>query len=137
MGRSRWVVLGAGAASVIALLAAADPLAPLRPEGDWAPEAGAAARQSIVDRAPDGADVRFADVKVRRNGSESERSVCGTFAVRGDDGSLGPYRDFWVVVTKHPDTWADIQAVRPNTIAQDAFFDRSSAYYMNCFADGE
>ena len=136
MDKSRWAVPGAGAALGIALLAAATSLALQSPERDWGPEARAAAQQSILDRVPDGDDVQFADVEVRRNGNDDERWVCGSLAVRDEEGALGPFRDFWVTVARIPETWADIQGVRANDFGRDDFFDRNSAHFRACFADG-
>jgi hypothetical protein len=137
MGRNRWVLPGAGAALVAALLAAAAPLALRGPAEDWGPEARAAAQKSILDRAPDGDDMQFADVEVRRTGNDDERWVCGSFAVRDQEGSLGPFRDFWVTVARIPDTWTDIREVRANEFGRDDFLDRNSAHFRACFADGE
>ena len=136
MGGSRWVLPGAGAALLAALLAAAAPLAVQAPERDWGAEARAAAQKSILDGAPDGDDAQFADVEVRRTGNADERWVCGSFAVWGEDGSLGPFRDFWVTVARVPDTWADIREVRANAFGRDDFLDRTSAHFRACFADG-
>ena len=86
-----------------ALLAAATPLAVQGPTVDWGPAARATAQKSIRDRAPDGDDVRFADVEVRRTGNADERWVCGSFAVWDEGGSLGPFRDFWVTVARVPE----------------------------------
>lgn len=136
MGRKGlWAVSGAGAALAAVLLAAA-PRALQRPNANWNPEAGAAARGSIASSAPPGAAVQFAGVKVRDNGDENARSVCGSFAVWSDEGTLGPYRDFWVVVAKRPDTRAGIRSVEPMAIPQDAFLDRGSPYFLSCFAGG-
>ncbi|MBD0275168.1 MAG: hypothetical protein ICV73_24990, partial [Acetobacteraceae bacterium] len=55
-----------------ALLAAAAPLAVQTPERDWGAEARAAAQKSILGGAPDGDDVQFADVEVRRTGNDDE-----------------------------------------------------------------
>ena len=134
MGRSRWVLPGAGVALGVALLAAATPLAVQGPTVDWGPAARAAAQASIRDRAPDGDDVRFADVEVRRTGNADERWVCGSFAVWGEDGSLGPFRDFWATVARVPGTWADIREVRANGFGRDDFLDRNSAHFRACFA---
>src|SRR3712207_5857476 len=106
MGMSRWVLPGAGVALVVALLAATAPLAVQAPERDWGAEARAAAQKSILHRAPDGGDVQFADVEVRRTGNDDERWVCGSFAVRDEEGALGPFRDFWVTVARVPETQA-------------------------------
>ena len=54
------------------------------------------------------------DVEVHGAGDDDERWVCGSFAVWGEDGSLGPYRDFWVTVIRVPDTVAEIREVRAN-----------------------
>ena len=137
MGRGRWVLPGVGVVLVAALLAAATSLALQNPEKDWGPQARTAAQKLVLDRAPDGGDVQFVDVEVRRTGSDDERSVCGSFAVWGEDGSLGPFRDFWVTVARVPDTWADIQEVRANGFGRDDFLDRNSAHFRACFADGE
>ena len=137
MGGSRWVLPGAAVALVVALLAAAAPLAVQPSERDWGAEARAAAQKSILDRAPDGDDMQFADVEVRRTGNDDERWVCGSFAVRDDGGSLGPFRDFWVTVAKVPGTRADIREVRANGFGRDDFLDRNSAHFRACFADGE
>lgn len=137
MGKKRlWITLGAGTASALLLAAlATTPLALQRPRGNWDAEAGTAARQRIVELAPGGADVRFADVKVRQVGGGNERSVCGAFAVWDDEGSsLGPFRDFWVVVTRGGAAPVDIDAVDVMAIPQDAFLDRGSDYYRHCFA---
>lgn len=136
MGKKRlWIMIGAGTVSALLLaVAATAPLALQRPKENWDTEAGTVARQRIVELAPGGADVRFADIKVRQVGGENERSVCGAFAVWGDEGSLGPFRDFWVVVTKGGEAPADIEAVDVIAIPQDAFLDRSSDYYRHCFA---
>ena len=141
MGRGRWVLLGAGSALVAAVLAAATPLAVQSPERDWAAEARAAAQRSVLEsmahRAPDEDGVQFADVEVRRNGNDDERWVCGSLAVWGEEGALGPFRDFWVTVAKVPDTSADIREVRANGFGRDDFLDRNSAHFRACFADGE
>ncbi len=134
----RWVLLGAGAVLGTALLAAAAPLPWQEPSGDWAPEARAAAQRSVLesvsDRAPDADDVRFADVEVRRTGDEDERWVCGSVALWDEEGSLGPFRDFWVTVARVPGTRADIQNVRANEFGRDDFLDRTSAHFRACFA---
>ena len=137
MGGSRWVLPGAGAALLAALLAAAAPLAVQTPERDWGAEARAAAQKSILDGALDGDGVQFAGVAVRRTGNDDERWVCGSFAVWDDEGSLGPFRDFWVTVAKVPGTRADIREVRANGFGRDDFLDRTSAHFRACFADGE
>jgi hypothetical protein len=137
MGRNRWVLPGAGVALAVAFLAAAAPLALRAPERDWGAEAEVAARKSMLDRAPGGDDVEFADVEVRRTGSDDERWVCGTFAVRDERGSLGPFRDFWITVARVPGTGADIREVRANPFGRDDFLDRNSAHFRACFADGE
>ena len=137
MGGSRWVLPGAGAALLAALLAAAAPLAVQSPERDWGPEARAAAQRSIRDRAPYEDGVQFADVEVRRTGNDDERWVCGSLAVRDEDGALGPFRDFWVTVARVPGTGADIREVRANGFGRDDFLDRNSAHFRACFADGE
>ena len=137
MGRNRWVLPGAGVALVATLLAAAAPLALRGPAEDWGPEARAAAQQSILGRAPDRDDVRFADVEVRRTGDDDERWVCGSYAVWDEGGSLGPFRDFWVTVARVPGTQADIREVRANEFGRDDFLDRKSAHFRACFADGE
>jgi hypothetical protein len=125
---------------VAAVLAAATPLALQSPERDWGAEARAAAQRSVLesisDRAPDEDDVQFADVEVRRNGDD-ERWVCGSFAVWDDEGSLGPFRDFWITVARAPDTEADIRDVRANEFGRDDFLDRNSAHFRACFAGGE
>ena len=140
MGGSRWVLPGAGAALLAALLAAAAPLAVQTPERDWGAEARAAAQRGVLEsmsgRAPDGADVRFADVEVRRAGNGDERWVCGSLAVRDEEGSLGPFRDFWVTVARVPGTRADIRDVRANEFGRDDFLDRDSAHFRACF-DGD
>ncbi len=135
MGGSRWVLPGAGAAVLAALLAAAAPLAVQTPERDWGAEARAAAQKSILDGALDGDDAQFADVEVRRAGDEDEKWVCGSVAVRDEDGAIGPFRDFWVTVARVPDTWADIREVRANEFGRDDFLDRNSAHFRACFAD--
>lgn len=137
MGGSRWVLPGAGAALLAALLAAAAPLAVQTPERDWGTEAEVAARKSMLDRAPDGDDAQFADVEVRRTGNDDERWVCGSFAVWDNEGSLGPFRDFWVKVARVPDTGADIREVRANEFGRDDFLDRNSAHFRACFAADE
>ena len=136
MGRGRWVLLGARSALVAAVLAVATPLALQSPQRDWAPEAEVAARQSVLDRAPDGDGVEFADVEVRRTGDEDERWVCGSVAMRDEDGAIGPFRDFWVTVARVPGTGADIREVRANAFGRDDFLDRDSAHFRACFADG-
>ena len=137
MSGGRWVLPGVGIALIAALFAAAASLALQSPERDWAPGARAAARQSVIDRTPDGSDIQFADVEVRRTGDDDQRWVCGSFAVQAEDGSLGPFRDFWVTVARTPDTWADIREVRANVFGRDDFLDRNSAHSRACFADGE
>ena len=132
----RWVLLCAGSALVAAVLAGAAPLALQSPERDWAPEAEVAARRSMLDRAPGGDGVEFADVEVRRTGDDDERWVCGSVAVRDGDGALGPFRDFWVTVARVPDTRADIREVRANGFGRDDFLDRTSAHFRACF-DGD
>ena len=135
MGGGRWVLPGAGAALIaVGLFAAA---APLGPEGGWGDEARAAALESVRGRAPDPDGVEFAGVKVRRTGDDDERWVCGSVAVRGGDGSLGPHRDFWVTVARVPGTRADILEVRANAFGRDDFFDRTSAHFRACFANVE
>ena len=106
------------------------------PERDWGPEAEVAARKTMLDRAPDGDSVVVADVEVRRTGSDDERWVCGSLAVRDEDGALGPFRDFWVTVARVPETWADIREVRANAFGRDDFLDRESAHFRACFAEG-
>ena len=137
MGGGRWVLPGVGSALVATLLAAATSFSLQSPERDWGPEARAAAQQSIRDRAPYEDGVQFADVEVRRAGDEDERWVCGSVAVRDEDGALGPFRDFWGTVARVPDTSADIREVRANGFGRDDFLDRDSAHYRACFADGE
>ncbi len=136
----RWVLLGAGAALVAAVLAAATPLALRSPVREWGAEARAAAQRSVLDSIPNGApdedDVQFADVEVRRAGDDDERWVCGSFAVWDDEGSLGPFRDFWVTVARVPGTSADIREVRANEFGRDDFLDRTSAHFRACF-DGD
>ena len=140
MGRGRWVLLGAGSALVAAVLAAATPLAVRSPERDWGAEARAAVQRSVLesisDRAQDEDDVQFADVEVRRTGNDDERWVCGSFAIWDDEGSFGPFRDFWVTVARVPDTRADIREVRANAFGRDDFLDRDSAHFRACF-DGD
>jgi hypothetical protein len=92
--------------------------------------------ESMAHRAPDEDGVQFADVEVRRNGNDDERWVCGSVAVRDDEGSLGPFRDFWVTVARVPDTQADIREVRANGFGRDDFLDRNSAHFRACF-DGD
>ena len=92
--------------------------------------------EGISDRAPDEDDVQFADLEVRRTGDDDERWVCGSFAVRDGEGSLGPFRDFWVTVARVPETWADIREVRANEFGRDDFLDRNSAHFRACF-DGD
>ncbi len=115
-------------------------LAVQSPERDWGAEARAAAQRSVLesisDRAPDEDGVQFADVEVRRTGDDDERWVCGSFAVWDDEGSLGPFRDFWVTVARVPDTQADIREVRANEFGRDDFLDRNSAHFRACF-DGD
>ena len=134
----RWMLLGVGAVLGTALLAAAAPLAWQAPERDWGAEARAAAQRSILEslstRAPGEDDVQFADVEVRRTGDENERWVCGSFALYDDEGSLGPFEDFWVTVARVPGTLADIREVRANAFGQDDFLDRTSAHFRACFA---
>ena len=136
MGKGRWVVLGAGVAVAISLVAGAASTALQRPVEDWAPVARAAAQKSVLDREPDGDDVQFADVEVRRTGDDNERWVCGAFAVRDDEGSLGPFRDFWVTAARVPGTRADVREVRANGFGRDDFLDRTSAHFRACF-DGD
>ena len=108
MGRGRWVLLGVGPALVATFLATATSLSLQSPERDWGREAKTAARRFVLDRAPAGDGVEFADVEVRPNGNDDERWVCGCFAVRDEEGALGPFRDFWVTVARVPGTQADI-----------------------------
>ena len=136
MGRNRWVLSGAGVALAMALLIAATSSALQRPREDWGRTARAAALRSVLDRAPGGDGVQFADVEVRRTGNDDERWVCGAFAIWTGGGSLGPYRDFWITVARVPDTWADIRDVRANEIGRDDFLDRNSAHHRACFAAG-
>jgi hypothetical protein len=91
----------------------------------------------VLDRAPDGDGVEFADVEVRRTGDEDGRWVCRSVAFRDEEGALGPFRDFWVTVSRVPGTWADIREVRANAFGRDDFLDRDSAHFRACFADGE
>jgi hypothetical protein len=133
MGRGRLVLLGVGSALVATVLATATSLSLQSPERDWGPEARAAALSFVLGRAPDGDEVQFADVAVRRAGNDDERWVCGSFAVWNDEGSLGPFRDFWVTVARVPDTWSDIREVRANEFAGDDFLDRNSAHFRACF----
>jgi hypothetical protein len=134
----RWLLPAFGIGLLAALLAAVSSVAVQSPDRDWAPEARAAAQQSILDRLPDGRDdVRFADVEVRRSGDDDERWVCGTFAVWNEDGSLGPFRDFWVTVARVRDTWAEIREVRANAFGRDDFLDRHSAHFRACFDHDE
>ena len=137
MGGGRWVLLGVGSALVATFLATATSLSLQSPERDWEPEAEVAARRSILARAPDGDGVVFADVEVRRTGDDDERWVCGSIALRDEDGALGPFRDFWVTVARVPGTQADIREVRANGFGRDDFLDRDSAHFRACFADGE
>ncbi len=137
MGGGRCVLLGVGSALVAPLLATATSLSLQSPERDWGPEAEVAARQSVLDRAPDGDSVEFADVEVRRTGDEDGRWVCRSVAFRDEEGALGPFRDFWVTVSRVPGTWADIREVRANAFGRDDFLDRDSAHFRACFADGE
>ncbi len=140
MRGGRWVLPGAGAALVVAgLFAAAAPLAPPGPERNWGAEARAAALESVRGRAPDPDDVQFAGVEVRptRGGGGGERWVCGSFAVWGGDGTLGPYRDFWVTVARVPGTRAEVREVRANAFGRDDFLDRTSAHFRACFAGGQ
>ena len=136
MGGGRWVLLGVGSALVATFLATATSPSLQSPERDWRPEARAAAQRSVRDRAPYEDGVEFADVEVRRTGDDDERWVCGSVAVRDDEGSLGPFRDFWVTVARVPDTWADIREVRANEFGRDDFLDRTSAHFRACF-DGD
>ena len=136
MDRRRRTLLGAGSVLVVALLAAAAPLAVQAPDRDWGAEAEVAAREIMLDRAPDRADAEFADVEVRRTGDDDERWVCGSFAVRDGDGALGPFRDFWVTVARVPGSGADIREVRANGFGRDDFLDRNSAHYRACFGEG-
>ena len=137
MGGGRWVPLGVGSALVATLFATATSLSLQSPERDWGPEAEVAGRRTILDRAADADGVEFADVEVRRAGDEDERWVCGSFAVRAEEGALGPLRDFWVTVARVPGTWAEIREVRANEFGRDDFLDRNSAHFRACFADGE
>jgi hypothetical protein len=138
MRGGRWVLPGAGAALVVVgLFAAAAPLAPPGPERNWGAEARAAALESVRGRAPDPDDVEFAGVKVRRTDDDDERWVCGSFAVWGEDGTLGPHRDFWMTVARVPGTRAEVREVRANGFGRDDFLDRTSAHYRACFARGE
>ncbi len=137
MGGGRWVLPGVGSALVETVLATATSLSLQSPERDWGPEAEVAARRSMLDRAPDGDGMEFADVEVRRTGNDDERWVCGSFAVWDDEGSLGPFRDFWVTVARVPGTGADIREVRANGFGRDDFFDRASAHFEACFAESE
>ncbi len=132
-------VLGAGLALVMgALVGAAAPLATHGPERDWAAEARAAALESIRARAPNPGDVQFAGIKVRRTGGGAdERWVCGSVAAWGEDGRLGPHRDFWLTVARVPGTRAEVREVRANEFGRDDFFDRASAHFRACFAGGE
>ena len=107
------------------------------PERDWGPEARAAALSFVLGRAPHEDGVQFADVEVRRTGNDDERWVCGSLAVRDEDGALGPFRDFWVTVARVPGTRADIREVGANGFGRDDFLDRDSAHFRACFADGE
>lgn len=134
MVRSRWLLLGAGVAVGVALLATAAPLAMQGPKEHWGLQARAAAERSILDRAADPDDVQFADVKVRRNGNDNERWVCGSFANWDSEGARGPYRDFWVTVARIPESSADIRDVRANDFGRDDFLDRNSAHFRACFA---
>ena len=137
MGGSRWVLPGAGAALLAALLAAAAPLAVQAPERDWGAQARAAAQKSMLDGAPHEDGVQFADVAVRPTGNADERWVCGSLAIRDEDGALGPFRDFWVTVARVPGSRANIRVVRANGFGRDDFLDRNSAHFRACFADGE
>ena len=136
MGGSRWVLPGAGAALLAALLAAAAAPAVQTPERDWGAKARAVAQQAIRDRAPDRGDVQFADVEVRRTGDDDERWVCGSIALRDEDGALGPFRDFWFTVARVPGSRANIREVRANGFGRDDFLDRNSAHFQACF-DGD
>jgi hypothetical protein len=60
--------------------------------------------QRVPGRAPDGGDVEFADIEVQRNGNDYGKGVCGSFAARDGQGSLGSFRDFWITVARVPDT---------------------------------
>ena len=137
MGGGRWVLPGVGSALVATLLATATSFSLQSPERDWAPEAEVAARKTILARAPDRDGVEFADVEVRRTGDEDERWVCGSVAMRDEDGALGPFRDFWVTVARVPGTGADIREVRANAFGRDDFLDRTSAHFRACFAAEE
>ena len=137
MGGGRWVPLGVCSALVATFLATATSFSLQSPERDWGPEARAAAQRTIRDRAPHEDGVQVADVDVRRTGNDDERWVCGSVAVRDEDGALGPFRDFWVTVARVPGTGADIREVRANGFGRDDFLDRDSAHFRACFADGE
>ena len=131
-------VLGAGLALMMGgLVGAAAPLAPRGPERDWGAEARAAALASIRDRAPDPDALEFAGTKVRRTGEADERWVCGSVAAWGEDGRLGPHRDFWLTVARVPGTRAEVREVRANAFGRDDFFNRGSAHSRACFAGGE
>lgn len=134
MAFGRWLLLGVAAAVASALVAVAGPLAQRGQERDWAAEARAAAERSIRDgaRAADG--VQSVGVAVRPAGNVDERWVCGSFAVRDEEGSLGPFRDFWITVAKAPDSPADALDVRANRFGHDDFLDRGSAHFRACFA---
>jgi hypothetical protein len=127
-------VLGAGLALMMGALVGAA-AAPPAPERDWATEARGAALESIRARTPDPGDVQFAGIKVRRTGGGAdERWVCGSVAAWGEDGKLGPHRDFWLTVARVPGTRSAIHEVRANEFGRDDFFDRGSAHYRACFA---
>ena len=66
------MLLGVGSALVATLLATATSFSLQSPERDWEPEAEVAARRSILARAPDGDGAVFADVEVRRTGSDDD-----------------------------------------------------------------
>ena len=133
------MLLGVGSALAATFLATATSLSLQSPERDWGPEARAAALSFVLGRAPHDEDgVQFADVEVRRTGSDDdERWVRGSAAVQDEEGALGPFRDFWVTVARVPGTRGDIREVRANGFGRDDFLDRDSAHFRACFADGE
>lgn len=134
MAFGRWLLLGVAAAAASALVAVAGPLVQRGQERDWAAEAKAAAERSIRSGAQAADGVQFVGVAVRPAGNADERWVCGSFAVRDDEGALGPFRDFWITVAKAPDGSADTLDVRANRFGHDDFLDRDSAHFRACFA---
>ena len=107
------------------------------PERGWGAEARAAALESLRSSAPDPDALKFAGTKVRHAGDADERWVCGSVVAWGEDGRLGPHRDFWLTVARVPGTPAEIREVRANAFGRDDFFDRGSAHFRACFAGSE